>query len=252
MTDRAAASVAACLASPSGAAAFEVWEAKHKGQLRGSSRVLAALARRPELLRPLLANRARADALRQLLAALPSRHKSFLAAGKGWQGAAARSAEGSIAALRRRASGGWAGAFGGKGGGKGSGGGGGGAATAVTGLLAAAVAGVGVLAVAATYRLEVGGVVTHYAGRPAAEALDSSLLAPLNLALAPARAALAPHAAAAIEALAPHVAALRLKLAPLAAEVQKAAAPAAAAAAEAWGQLVAQAQEIYAKALQQQ
>ncbi|KAI8462957.1 MAG: hypothetical protein J3K34DRAFT_527379 [Monoraphidium minutum] len=263
LTDRAAASVAACLASPSGEAAFEVWESKHKGQLRGSSRVLAALARRPELLRPVLAGRGRAEALRKLLDALPSRHKAFLAAGKGWQAAAAASAERSAAALRRRAAGGWGGAFGGgKAAGKGGKAGGGGGGLAGGALAAAAVFG-SLLVVASTYRREVAGVVQHYAGRPAAEALDASLLAPLSAALAPARlalaphaakasAALAPHAAKAAAALEPHIAKAAAALAPLAAELQRHAEPAAAAAGEAWRQLAAQAQEIYARATQPQ
>lgn len=237
MTDRAAASVAACLASPSGEAAFEVWESKHKGQLRGSSRVLCALARKPELLRPVASSRPRADTLRKLLSALPARHQAHLAAGKGWQGAAAKASEGAIATIRRRVGGGWGG--GGRGGGAGKGKSSGGGSLAA-GALAAAAAAAGLLAFASTYRREVAGVVQHYAGRPAAEALDASLLAPLSAALAPARATLAPHAAKAAEALAP-----------LADQIAAALEPAAVAAGDAWRQLAAQAQEIYARAKQQ-
>lgn len=66
-------------------ACFALWESKHKGSLRGSARVLAALLQRPELLKPLLQQPDAAGAFRELLAALPARHRAHLAAGKGWQ-----------------------------------------------------------------------------------------------------------------------------------------------------------------------
>ncbi|GBF96506.1 hypothetical protein Rsub_09848 [Raphidocelis subcapitata] len=262
LTDRAAAAVAAVLASPSGEAAFGAWENKHKGQLRGSSRVLCTLARRPELLRPVLANRGRSDSLRRLLAALPARHRSALAMGKGWQAAAARASDGAVSTLQRRAAGGWGAAFGGGGGGKGGGkaraGGGGGGL--LVGAVGAAAAAAGVLAVVATHRREVCGLLAHYAGRDAAEALDASL-APVDAALAPARAAAAPHVAALLAAAAPHVEAARAAaaprveaaaaaLAPHLQALQQRAAPLVEQAAEAWARLAAQAQEIYAKAAQ--
>jgi hypothetical protein len=66
-------------------ACFALWESKHKGSLRGSARVLAALLQQPQLLKPLLQQPDAAGAFRELLAALPARHRSHLATGKGWQ-----------------------------------------------------------------------------------------------------------------------------------------------------------------------
>jgi hypothetical protein len=66
-------------------ACFALWESKHKGSLRGSARVLAALLQQPQLLKPLLQQPDATGAFREVLAALPARHRSHLATGKGWQ-----------------------------------------------------------------------------------------------------------------------------------------------------------------------
>lgn len=77
---RSASNVVACLCGND--SCFALWEAKHKGGLRGSARVLAALVQQPQLLGPLLQQRTSVEAFRGLLAALPARHRSHLAAGK--------------------------------------------------------------------------------------------------------------------------------------------------------------------------
>lgn len=78
----------ACLAFCSDAC-FALWESKHKGSLRGSARVLAAMVQQPQLLRPLQQQPDAAGAFRELLAALPARHRAHLTTGKGWQVSAA-------------------------------------------------------------------------------------------------------------------------------------------------------------------
>ena len=76
---RSASNVVACLCGND--SCFGLWESKHKGSLRGSARVLAALVQQPQLLGPLLQQRTSVEGFRSLLAALPARHKSHLAAG---------------------------------------------------------------------------------------------------------------------------------------------------------------------------
>jgi hypothetical protein len=167
---RSASNVVACLCGNE--ACFGLWEAKHKGGLRGSARVLAALLRRPELLGPLQQAGASKAAFRRLLAALPARHRAHLAAGKGWQGACARVAEDACAKLPRKL-GGRLGVFGGGGGGGARGAGGVGSVMAVLGL--GSVVG-GIMAVGGLYRREVAGVVAAYAGKDTAQQLDGALL----------------------------------------------------------------------------
>lgn len=74
--------------------AFAAWQTRHKGQLRGSSRVLGALQHSyPDALMPLLALPAKRAAFVELMRALRQRHQYALRTGKGWQGAAARAAD---------------------------------------------------------------------------------------------------------------------------------------------------------------
>jgi hypothetical protein len=67
-------------------AAFPAWQSRHKAQLRGSSRVLAALqAAYPDSLMPLLGVPAKRAAFVALMPALQQRHQYALRSGKGWQ-----------------------------------------------------------------------------------------------------------------------------------------------------------------------
>jgi hypothetical protein len=67
-------------------AAYPAWQSRHKAQLRGSSRVLAALqAAYPDALMPLLAVPAKRAAFVALMPALQQRHQYALRSGKGWQ-----------------------------------------------------------------------------------------------------------------------------------------------------------------------
>jgi hypothetical protein len=67
-------------------AAFTVWQSRHKAQLRGSSRVLAALqAAYPDALMPLMAVPSKRAAFVALMPALQQRHQYALRNGKGWQ-----------------------------------------------------------------------------------------------------------------------------------------------------------------------
>lgn len=66
--------------------AFAAWQKRHKGQLRGSSRVLAALQHSyPDALMPLLTVPAKRAAFVALMPALRQRHQYVLRTGKGWQ-----------------------------------------------------------------------------------------------------------------------------------------------------------------------
>lgn len=70
---RSASNVVACLCGND--SCFALWEGKHKGSLRGSARVLAALVQQPQLLGPLLQQRTAVEAFRGLLGSLPARHR---------------------------------------------------------------------------------------------------------------------------------------------------------------------------------
>lgn len=164
LVQRAASNIVACLCS--NGACFALWESKHKGALRGSARVLAALAQQPQLLGPLTQQRGSREAFRALLAALPARHRAHLATGKGWQGQCARVAEDACNKLPRKL-GGW-------------GSGGSGRVGPVMTVLGLGSVAAGVAVVAGLYRREVAGVVAAYAGVDAAQQLDQALLAPLE------------------------------------------------------------------------
>ena len=86
-----AATLAACCAAH--LPCFEAWVGRHKTALRGSTAVLAHLATHPATCAPLRTPRATAARFSATLKALQARHQQQLAAGKGWQGAAAASAE---------------------------------------------------------------------------------------------------------------------------------------------------------------
>lgn len=156
---------------------FSVWESKHKACLRGSARILAALEKHPHLLQPLVANPAKVELLLQLLAALPARHRTFLAAGKGgWQGACAKAAEDACHGLPRKLPRGrWRGAGAAAARQSGSSGALGQAAAVIAGTAAMA----GVVMMLGVYRHEVAGIVQAYAGKEAAQQLDANVLAPL-------------------------------------------------------------------------
>jgi hypothetical protein len=215
----AAASVLGCLAAEP--ACYALWEAKHKAQLKGSARVLQHLLHGYSgnaQLRALLRQGRQALALRQLLQALPARHKFHLASGKGWQGSCARAAQDACAGLlARSAAAGRAAEAGARG-----------AAAAAAGRLLAALAlAAGVAATAAYHRAEVADVVGRYAGREVAGKLHGGLAA-VHAALAPhldpLLAAAQPHVDAALAAAQPHVdaalAAARPRLAQAAAAAQ--------------------------------
>ncbi|KAF6264261.1 hypothetical protein COO60DRAFT_1660272 [Scenedesmus sp. NREL 46B-D3] len=218
LVQRSASSVVACICGSD--ACFALWESKHKGNLRGSARVLAALLQQPQLLKPLLQQPDAAGAFRELLAALPVRHRSHLAAGKGWQGSCARVAEDACSKLPKKL--GRAGK-----GGKGGARSGSSAGSSVGGLgvvLGAAAALAGVVVMAGLYRREVAGVVQAYAGKNAAEQLDAVLL-PLEASLQQLHAAAAPHVAALQAATAPHIEAFRASAGPHVQAARAAAAP---------------------------
>eukprot|EP00882_Tetradesmus_deserticola_P014478 GHRQ01015397.1.p1 GENE.GHRQ01015397.1~~GHRQ01015397.1.p1 ORF type:complete len:243 (+),score=122.15 GHRQ01015397.1:534-1262(+) len=156
---------------PCSDACFALWESKHKSGLRGSARILAALQQQPALLQPLLSSPGAADLLRKLLSALPARHHTYLATGKGgWQGACAKVAEDACSRLARKLP---RGRFGG---GAATAGGCGSTAMTVLGL---AVLVVGLAAVLGVYRLEAAGIVQAYAGKEVAQQLDGAVLSPL-------------------------------------------------------------------------
>ncbi len=193
----AASSVLSCLAAEP--ACYAAWESAHKKQLKGSARVLQHLLHGYSgnaQLRALLRQGRHALAFRQLLQALPPRHKFHLQSGKGWQGACARAAQEACAGLLgKSAAAGRAAARGAQGP----------AAAAGRALGALALLG-GAALTAAYHRAEVADVVGRYAGAPAAEQLHG-LLAALHAAAAPhldpllARAR--PHVDAAVAAVQP-------------------------------------------------
>lgn len=188
--------------------------------------MLAALAARPSLLQPLALAPGAVDAFRALLSALPARHRSHLAAGKGWQGACARAAQDACAVLPRQLP---------RGGGRFNpvAGGSSGAVGAALPLLGCTLGLAGLTVAIGLHRREVAGVVQAYAGRPAAERLDEMLLTPLEAALAPALPALdalmtaaAPAVTATWEAAAPVLEAAHTAALPALEAVRRAAAPA--------------------------
>jgi hypothetical protein len=167
---RSASNMVACLCGND--SCFALWEAKHKGGLRGSARVLAALVQQPQLLGPLLQQRTSVEAFRGLLSALPARHRSHLAAGKGWQGTCARVAEDACNKLPRKLGrGGW---------GKGSKGGSAGGIGPVMTVLGVGSLAAGMMVMGGLYRREVAGVVAAYAGTDVAQQLEQQLLMPLE------------------------------------------------------------------------
>lgn len=218
LAQRAAASVVGCLSAAD--ASYVLWESKHKSYLKGSARVLQALYKHPSILEPIAANPGKLHNLRILVSvALPVRHKTFLAQGKGWQGACATAAEAACAGLskklavmttaagRRKSAGGA---------------GGGGAAVRVLGTTALAAS---ILAVAAVYRLEVGGVLHQYIGADATRKLDTTVLLPLQTVLHQAYAAAQPVLQQVEEHVGPHVTAVQQALQPYVHNVQEAAHP---------------------------
>ncbi len=244
---RATQSIIACLIGSD--ATFSQWESKHKAHLKGSARVLQCMDRRPELMRPLTGQRPKAAALRALAAALPARHRSQLAQGKGWQGACARVAEDACAGLARQR-----GAFGGR---RSSGGSGAGLA-----MLSTLAVTAGVVGVAAWHRAEVTPLVAKWAGAEAAHKLDAAVLVPLQQHLTAAHAAAAPllaqaqqavlpYAAAASKAAEPHVVRAQALVEPLWQQAQEAAAPLVAKGSELLQHLQQQLEEIWQRAKQQ-
>ncbi|CAD7695588.1 unnamed protein product [Ostreobium quekettii] len=72
---------------------FDVWTTKHRGQIRGSCRVLQHLLHaEPASFRNLLSSPANRDRFMKMVKKLQDRHGFLLAQGKGWQGACARGA----------------------------------------------------------------------------------------------------------------------------------------------------------------
>lgn len=240
---RSATNAIACLCGND--SCFALWETKHKGSLKGSARVLAALVQQPALLGPLLQQpRSTVEAFRGLLAALPTRHRGFLASGKGWQGSCARVAEDACSKLPRKLGrGGW-----GKGGSKGSGGGSVGPVMTLLGLGSLAA---GVLCVGGLYRREVAGVVAAYAGKDVAAQLEQQLLLPLESGVQQGLRMAEPYLAQLQAAAGPSVAAAWEKVGPLVEQAQEqVVGPALAAAQQAYAAGVQQLQEIAAKAQQ--
>lgn len=92
----AATVVACCAAHPP---CFDAWIGRHKHALRGSAAVLVHLAAHPALHAPLRTSRATAARFSATLEMLQARHQQQLAAGKGWQGSAAASADTACRAL---------------------------------------------------------------------------------------------------------------------------------------------------------
>jgi hypothetical protein len=231
---RSASNVVACLCGND--SCFALWEAKHKGSLRGSARVLAALVQQPALLGPLLQQRSSVQAFRGLLAALPARHRSHLATGKGWQGACARVAEDACNKLPRKLGrGGWG--KGGKGG-QGSGSAGVGAVMTILGLGSVAA---GIVVVGGLCRREVAGVVAAYAGKDVAEQLEQQLLLPFESGVQHGLKVAEPYLQQLQEAAGPSVAAAWEKVGPVVTQAQE----------QVVGPAVAALQQLYATALQQ-
>lgn len=229
---RSASNVVACLCGND--SCFALWEAKHKGALRGSARVLAALVQQPQLLGPLLQQRSSVEAFRGLLSALPARHRSHLATGKGWQGTCARVAEDACNKLPRKLGrGGW-----GKGGSKGGSTGGIGPVMTVLGLGSLMA---GVLVMGGLYRHEVAGVVAAYAGKDAAHQLDQQLLVPLETGVEQGMRLAEPYVQQLQEVAGPTVAAAWEKIGPVVEQAQE----------QVVGPAVAVMQQVYAAAVQQ-
>eukprot|EP00878_Enallax_costatus_P015985 GHUV01016761.1.p1 GENE.GHUV01016761.1~~GHUV01016761.1.p1 ORF type:complete len:547 (+),score=226.91 GHUV01016761.1:1274-2914(+) len=203
LVERSAANVVSCLCGSD--ACFGLWESKHKGQLRGSARILAAMVQQPQLLKPLQRQPEAAQSFRELLAALPARHRSHLATGKGWQGACARAAEDACSKLPRKVSGrGWKSSSSRLNGGPSQG------ASIVLPLLGTTVVLTSCVIMSGLYRHEVAGIVQAYAGKDTAEKLDQQVLVPLEGLLEQAK---------------PHIQQLQQVLEPILAKVQEAAAP---------------------------
>lgn len=192
---RAAASVVLCLEHDD--ACFRVWELKHRGHIKGSARVLQHLlhcyshSQAGPLMDRLQRRPGKAQQLRQLLEALPARHKTFLASGKGWQGACAASSEQACTGLLKRLQRGGAAAL---------------QPALVAGVLL--ISGGVMLTVAAYHNREVAALAHHYIGADVARPLHKALqqvhavVAPV---VDPALAALQPHVQAAVDAVQPHV-----------------------------------------------
>lgn len=102
----AATTLVACCAAHT--PCFDAWIGRHKHALRGSAAVLAYLAANPAACAPLRAPRATAIRFAGTLNSLRGRHQQQLAAGKGWQGAAAARAEAACTALLGSTAGGTA------------------------------------------------------------------------------------------------------------------------------------------------
>lgn len=236
---RSASNVVACLCGNE--ACFAMWESKHKGSLRGSARILAALVQQPKLLGPLQQQRVSKEAFRGLLAALPARHRTFLATGKGWQGACARVAQDACGKLPRKLGrSGWNGSS------KGAGGSSGGVSPVIAVLGLSSVV-VGVVVMSGIYRREVAGVVAAYAGKAQAEQLDVQVLAPIESLVQQGLAAAEPYLQQLQEAAGP----AWEKVGPLVQQArEQVLEPALADAQKAIGSLVEQLQDIAAKAKQ--
>eukprot|EP00775_Hariotina_reticulata_P009738 gene9738-9896_t len=153
------------------------------------TRPQVALQQRPQLLQPLLAQRQSKEAFKKLMEALPARHRTHLTAGKGWQGACARVAEGACSKLQRRAGGGWGGTRSSNQGASSSSKGG----MGLLPLVGVTFTVAGIAVVAGLYRREVAGVVSAYAGQEAAEKVDVSVLAPLEAVVLQGRTAVEPY-----------------------------------------------------------
>ena len=210
----ATANVLTCLGAND--SAFSLWETKHKGLLKGTARVLVAISKKPSLLQPLTRQRGKADQLRELLAALPTRHRSHLAAGKGWQGACAKAADDACKVLTKKV---------GSGGRSKRGSGGSGGTSAVLVLLGGTAAAAGVIITAAVYRREVGGIVSHYAGKDFAQQLDSAVLGPLSEVIQLATVAAEPYLAQAKEIAEPYWLQVEAVAGPKLQQLQEAAQP---------------------------
>ncbi|KAL3154375.1 hypothetical protein ABBQ32_013852 [Trebouxia sp. C0010 RCD-2024] len=99
--DQAARNILACIAEDSQAA--QVWETRHKQQLRGSTRVLQHLLHvYPKHFQPLLATAKGKAGLLKLLQSLRQRHQTQLQQGKGWTRTCAYASESASLALQKR------------------------------------------------------------------------------------------------------------------------------------------------------
>lgn len=99
--DQAARNILACIAEDSQAA--QVWESRHKQQLRGSTRVLQHLLHvYPKHFEPLLATAKGKAGLLKLLQSLRQRHRNQLQQGKGWTRTCARACDSASLGLEKK------------------------------------------------------------------------------------------------------------------------------------------------------